>query len=291
MPASCWERGPGPSRYNQPGQWQAGQCWCHQQPGAHRNHPQVELLGLVDLQDPADAAIDNVTFVQCDPDVLPPGAKGMSEHAGAFLWAWWAGGDPAQSHQAAGRWVLLPGGCQVILTCPHPRDRAAAARALGPEHTSCPLAFATPRSMGQTWGVGQGGGGGEQLCWAGERDIWGTCLLSGFFIRTTLPMVTSLWPELSCNFETGLCGWYQDQASDFQWVHSTGQGQGSDHTTGSGKGPALLMGARPAGGTLQPPVPRVGRALRTLSSTGSPPACGTGSATAAQGHPDPGLGA
>uniref|UniRef100_A0A8B9DUB8 MAM domain containing 4 n=1 Tax=Anser cygnoides TaxID=8845 RepID=A0A8B9DUB8_ANSCY len=76
---------------------------------------QVELLGLVDLQDPADAAIDNVTFVQCDPDVLPPGAT-----------------------------------------------------------------------------------------------------------------------ELSCNFETGLCGWYQDQASDFQWVHSTGQGQGSDHTTGSG---------------------------------------------------------
>uniref|UniRef100_A0A8B9CKU2 MAM domain containing 4 n=1 Tax=Anser brachyrhynchus TaxID=132585 RepID=A0A8B9CKU2_9AVES len=95
--------------------WQAGQCWCHQQPGAHRNHPQVELLGLVDLQDPADAAIDNVTFVQCDPDVLPPGTT-----------------------------------------------------------------------------------------------------------------------ELSCNFETGLCGWYQDQASDFQWVHSTGQGQGSDHTTGSG---------------------------------------------------------
>nr|XP_038021098.1 apical endosomal glycoprotein isoform X1 [Anas platyrhynchos] len=76
---------------------------------------QVELLGLVDLQDQADAAIDNVTFVQCDPNVVPPGAT-----------------------------------------------------------------------------------------------------------------------ELSCNFETGLCGWYQDQTSDFQWVHSTGQGQGSDHTTGSG---------------------------------------------------------
>ncbi|NXA80023.1 AEGP protein, partial [Thryothorus ludovicianus] len=40
--------------------------------------------------------------------------------------------------------------------------------------------------------------------------------------------------ELSCNFERGLCGWYQDLSSDFKWVHSTGQGQGSDHTTGSG---------------------------------------------------------
>ncbi|XP_054704144.1 apical endosomal glycoprotein [Grus americana] len=76
---------------------------------------QVELLGLVDLQDSASAAIDNVTFVQCHPDVVPPGAT-----------------------------------------------------------------------------------------------------------------------ELSCNFERGMCGWYQDQTSDFKWVHSTGQGQGSDHTTGSG---------------------------------------------------------
>ncbi|NXU51215.1 AEGP protein, partial [Turnix velox] len=40
--------------------------------------------------------------------------------------------------------------------------------------------------------------------------------------------------ELSCNFETGMCGWYQDQSSDFRWFRGTGQGQGSDHTTGSG---------------------------------------------------------
>ncbi|KFR04321.1 Apical endosomal glycoprotein, partial [Nipponia nippon] len=40
--------------------------------------------------------------------------------------------------------------------------------------------------------------------------------------------------ELTCNFERGMCGWYQDQSSDFQWVHGTGQGQGSDHTTGLG---------------------------------------------------------
>uniref|UniRef100_A0A8C8AIK9 MAM domain containing 4 n=1 Tax=Otus sunia TaxID=257818 RepID=A0A8C8AIK9_9STRI len=77
--------------------------------------PQVELLGLVDLQDSASAAVDNVTFVQCHLNVVPPGAT-----------------------------------------------------------------------------------------------------------------------ELSCNFERGMCGWYQDQSSDFKWVRGTGQGQGSDHTTGSG---------------------------------------------------------
>ncbi|NXA24886.1 AEGP protein, partial [Ibidorhyncha struthersii] len=85
-------------------------------PLGERTQPfQVELLGLVDLQDSASAAIDNVTFVQCHPNVVPPGAA-----------------------------------------------------------------------------------------------------------------------ELSCNFEMGMCGWYQDQSSDFKWVRSTGQGQGSDHTTGSG---------------------------------------------------------
>ncbi|XP_065710018.2 apical endosomal glycoprotein [Patagioenas fasciata] len=85
-------------------------------PLGERTRPfQVELLGLVDLQDSATAGIDNVTFVQCHPDVVPPGAA-----------------------------------------------------------------------------------------------------------------------ELSCNFEKGMCGWYQDPSSDFQWVRGTGQGQGPDHTTGSG---------------------------------------------------------
>uniref|UniRef100_A0A8B9NBZ6 MAM domain containing 4 n=1 Tax=Accipiter nisus TaxID=211598 RepID=A0A8B9NBZ6_9AVES len=77
--------------------------------------PQVELLGLVDLQDSESAAIDNVTFVQCHLDMVPPGAT-----------------------------------------------------------------------------------------------------------------------ALSCNFERGMCGWYQDQSSDFKWHMVTGQGQGSDHTTGLG---------------------------------------------------------
>ncbi|KFW82747.1 Apical endosomal glycoprotein, partial [Manacus vitellinus] len=40
--------------------------------------------------------------------------------------------------------------------------------------------------------------------------------------------------ELTCSFERDMCGWYQDQSSDFKWVHNMGQGQGSDHTTGSG---------------------------------------------------------
>uniref|UniRef100_A0A8C3CA91 MAM domain containing 4 n=1 Tax=Cairina moschata TaxID=8855 RepID=A0A8C3CA91_CAIMO len=112
---------------------------------------------------------------------------------------------------------------------------------LGPSGLAC--------SMEMSYHIQSGPQGSPCLAW-GQLDIWGTCLLSGFFIHTTLTMVTSLWPELSCNFETGLCGWYQDQASDFQWVHSTGQGQGSDHTTGSGKGSAPLLEAWPTGGTL-----------------------------------------
>ncbi|XP_030391839.1 apical endosomal glycoprotein [Gopherus evgoodei] len=40
--------------------------------------------------------------------------------------------------------------------------------------------------------------------------------------------------ELSCNFEMGLCGWYQDQSDDFEWARGTGLGLGSDHTTGTG---------------------------------------------------------
>ncbi|XP_039362911.1 apical endosomal glycoprotein [Mauremys reevesii] len=40
--------------------------------------------------------------------------------------------------------------------------------------------------------------------------------------------------ELSCNFETGLCGWYQEQSGGFEWARGTGLGLGSDHTTGTG---------------------------------------------------------
>ncbi|NXU46816.1 AEGP protein, partial [Drymodes brunneopygia] len=54
------------------------------------------------------------------------------------------------------------------------------------------------------------------------------------FEQCYLNTVSPTAAELSCNFERGMCGWYQDLSSDFKWVHSTGQGQGSDHTTGSG---------------------------------------------------------
>ncbi|NXR51069.1 AEGP protein, partial [Hippolais icterina] len=54
------------------------------------------------------------------------------------------------------------------------------------------------------------------------------------FEQCYLDVVSPTAAELSCNFERGMCGWYQDLSSDFKWVLSTGQGQGSDHTTGSG---------------------------------------------------------
>ncbi|NXQ67572.1 AEGP protein, partial [Quiscalus mexicanus] len=54
------------------------------------------------------------------------------------------------------------------------------------------------------------------------------------FEQCYFDVVSPTAAELSCNFERGMCGWYQDLSSDFQWVHSTGQGQGSDHTTGLG---------------------------------------------------------
>ncbi|NWZ91054.1 AEGP protein, partial [Nesospiza acunhae] len=54
------------------------------------------------------------------------------------------------------------------------------------------------------------------------------------FEQCYLDVVSPTAADLSCNFERGMCGWYQDLSSDFKWVHSTGEGQGSDHTTGSG---------------------------------------------------------
>ncbi|NWV78566.1 AEGP protein, partial [Dasyornis broadbenti] len=54
------------------------------------------------------------------------------------------------------------------------------------------------------------------------------------FEQCYLDVVSPTAAELSCNFERGMCGWFQDLSSDFKWVRSMGQGQGSDHTTGSG---------------------------------------------------------
>ncbi|NWI90946.1 AEGP protein, partial [Pitta sordida] len=54
------------------------------------------------------------------------------------------------------------------------------------------------------------------------------------FQQCSLSEVSPAAAELSCNFERDMCGWYQDHSSDFKWVRSMGQGQGTDHTTGSG---------------------------------------------------------
>ncbi|NXG02154.1 AEGP protein, partial [Sakesphorus luctuosus] len=54
------------------------------------------------------------------------------------------------------------------------------------------------------------------------------------FEQCYIDVVSPMSGELTCNFERDMCGWYQDQSSDFKWVRSMGQGQGSDHTTGSG---------------------------------------------------------
>ncbi|NXA09351.1 AEGP protein, partial [Sapayoa aenigma] len=54
------------------------------------------------------------------------------------------------------------------------------------------------------------------------------------FEQCSLHVVSPAAAELSCNFERDMCSWYQDQSSDFKWIRSMGQGQGSDHTTGSG---------------------------------------------------------
>uniref|UniRef100_A0A8B9FZ80 MAM domain-containing protein n=1 Tax=Amazona collaria TaxID=241587 RepID=A0A8B9FZ80_9PSIT len=74
-------------------------------------------------------------------------------------------------------------------------------------------------------------GGGRQ---AEGKGHWEDRFAFGVPCPCSLIIIISLWPELSCNFEKGMCGWYQDQTSDFKWVRGTGQGQGSDHTTGSG---------------------------------------------------------
>ncbi|XP_052670983.1 apical endosomal glycoprotein isoform X2 [Harpia harpyja] len=190
-------------------------------PLGERTRPfQVELLGLVDLQDSASAAIDNVTFVQCHLDMVPPGATGMASGA-------WAGrtamGRRAPWPPCPQRWVMLPwglpGDCHPVPSpgtgpwCRSPRVRA--------EHASSPRTSA--------WGEpGEWGRGAE------EKGHLGDPFAFGVPYPHSLTTVTSLRPALSCNFERGMCGWYQDQSSDFKWVRGTGQGQGSDHTTGLG---------------------------------------------------------
>ncbi|XP_069465368.1 apical endosomal glycoprotein [Ambystoma mexicanum] len=61
------------------------------------------------------------------------------------------------------------------------------------------------------------------------------------FVDCKLDSTNVRTAEVSCNFETDMCGWYQDQRDDFEWALAKGeQGPVSnnkpqfDHTTGSG---------------------------------------------------------
>lgn len=59
---------------------------------------------------------------------------------------------------------------------------------------------------------------------------------SGFFTFSTTRLKTLLTESffetgLSCNFEDGLCGWYQDASDNFDWFLLSGM----DHTIGTGK--------------------------------------------------------
>ena len=47
----------------------------------------------------------------------------------------------------------------------------------------------------------------------------------------SLKMLCFFWPALSCNFEDGLCGWYQDNSDNFDWTVLSGM----DHTIGIGE--------------------------------------------------------
>ncbi|MGH0151161.1 UNVERIFIED_CONTAM: hypothetical protein FKN15_032537 [Acipenser sinensis] len=52
------------------------------------------------------------------------------------------------------------------------------------------------------------------------------------FLNCTPDLESPTAADVSCNFEAGLCGWYQDQTDELEWIHDVGPG--FDHTTGSG---------------------------------------------------------
>ncbi|NXK93538.1 AEGP protein, partial [Formicarius rufipectus] len=74
----------------------------------------------------------------------------------------------------------------------------------------------------------------ELLALVDLRDSASVGIDNVTFEQCHLDLVSPTAAELTCNFERDMCGWYQDQSSDFKWVRSMGQGEGSDHTTGSG---------------------------------------------------------
>lgn len=61
-----------------------------------------------------------------------------------------------------------------------------------------------------------------------EQPVWA---LSSTVTDTHSSQCSCPCPELSCNFEDGLCGWYQDTSDSFDWL----QLQGMDHTISVGQ--------------------------------------------------------
>ncbi|KAM4697166.1 apical endosomal glycoprotein [Rhinophrynus dorsalis] len=59
---------------------------------------------------------------------------------------------------------------------------------------------------------------------------WGTAVDEIQFVGCGTDEPSQTGP-VTCNFETGLCAWYQDQTEEIDWVLGTS----SDHTTGTGK--------------------------------------------------------
>lgn len=225
------------------------------------------------MQDSATAGIDNVTFVQCHPDVVPPGATGMARD----LWAGRAGTGRTGPQPAARR-----GGCcshrgclvPVTLSSAQGQDHGAEAPGLGPS---------THPALRKLHGVILGSGVGEQR----ERAILRICLLSEC-------LIPSLWLRLPLSHQS--CPATSRKAcaagTRIHPVTSNGcaaQGRGRAPTTPLARVRSWLptRGPQVAPGTPQPPVPRA----RTFPAPSKQPhACGVSSAGAAQRHLDPGPG-
>lgn len=275
---SCWGRGHSGSRCaqghrDQPGWLLVGQCQRCQAPRGSLppRCPQVELLGLVDLQDSAGAAVDNVTLVQCHPTAVPPGAAGMARGAWAGMVATGGRGPCPQ------RWMLLAwelaGDCHPVpspgtgLWCRSPGARA--------ERASCPRASA--------WGeLGKWGRGTEGKGQFGDLFAFGVPYLH------SLATVTSLSGQSCPATLRGACV-AGTKISPVTSNGSAARGRGRAPTTplAQVRGWLLSRGPRAAQGTPQPPVPRAGMCP---AHPKQPHACGESSAGTALRHLDLGWG-
>ncbi|XP_053328789.1 apical endosomal glycoprotein [Spea bombifrons] len=70
--------------------------------------------------------------------------------------------------------------------------------------------------------------------------MWGAVVKSMTFLECDKQASLDDIGSVTCNFETGLCGWYQDQTDDIDWEQRTL----ADHTTGNGKYLYVAGGSR-----------------------------------------------